>query len=94
MLIFAISASIIEASKEANSTILEEFKLQRVLYIYNHTQFNVFSIEGLIDADVKVNVMQLSLTKKLSFRTCKTNMGAWKIDGSRLEIYAIVIASF
>lgn len=31
---------------------------------------------------------------RLSFHICKTNVGAKKIDGSKLETYEIVITSF
>lgn len=83
-----------KTSNEANSEVSEESELQRVLCIYYPAQFGEFFIKGLIDSSSKVNVMQPSFPRKLGLRIYKTNIGAYTIDGSRLETFGIVITLF
>lgn len=42
----------------------------------------------------KVNVINPEFAKKLGFRVHKIKVGAQKIDGSKLDIFDMVIASF
>lgn len=57
-------------------------------------QFGKYLIKVLIDSNGKINVMQSSFTRKLGLYIRKTDVGAQKIDGSRLEIFTMVIAFF
>lgn len=45
------------------------------------TQFNEFLMEILMNLDNGVNAMPSSFMKKLGLCICKTNVGAYKIDG-------------
>lgn len=51
-------------------------------------------IKALINSGSKVNTITLAYAKQLGLQICQTNVGAQKIDGSFLEIFQIVIASF
>lgn len=53
-----------------------------------------FLFETLIDSSMKVNTIENSFMGKLDLCICKTIVDAQKIDGSRREIYGIVIALF
>ena len=68
----------------------------RVPYIYYPVCFQEGQeqIRALFDNGSKVNAMSLAYTKRLGFKTWKTNVGAQKSDGSTLETFGIVIADF
>lgn len=51
-------------------------------------------IEALINPSSKVNTMLPNLARKLGFRICKCDIGAQKIDESRLKIFGMVIVFF
>ncbi len=51
-------------------------------------------VKALINSDSEVNAMTLAYAKKLDLTTHKTSIGAQKIDGSPLETYGMVSASF
>lgn len=97
MSVLAISASITLANMEANpKVILDNFiiKHQQVLCIYYLVWFSQYSIETFIDSGSKVNVMQPSFIRKLCFCISKTDIDAQKMDGSKLEIFGMIITSF
>lgn len=48
----------------------------------------------LINLGSKINAMRPSFAQELSFQVCWTNIGAQKINGSKLETFNIVIAFF
>lgn len=48
----------------------------------------------MLDLGNEVNAMILAFTLKLGFRTCHTNVGAQKIDGSTLQMFRMVLVSF
>ncbi len=57
-------------------------------------QENQPKVKALIDSNSKVNVMTSAYATKLGFTIWKTSIGAKKIDGSLLETYSMVPASF
>ncbi len=57
-------------------------------------QEDQLEVKALIDSGSQVNAMTLAYAKKLGLTTWKTSVGAQKIDGSPLEIYSMVSASF
>lgn len=77
----------IEASKEI---------LQCVSCPHYPVQFqkNLSIIKALIDLYSEVNAISPAYAKKLGFWIQKTNVGAQKIDGSGLDIFGMLIASF
>lgn len=89
--ISATSVLVTETSKQVKSKAVERSKLQQVLYVHYSALFDEFFIEILIDSGSKVNIIQLSVGKKLGFRIYKIDVGVKKSDGSRLETFEIVI---
>ena len=77
-----------EASKEAT--------LERVPCIRYPVRFkkDQDDTQALIDSGSEVNAMNPAYAKKLGLRVRQTNVGAQKIDGSHLETFGMVIASF
>ena len=90
MSILATSTPVIEASEE------EEVALARVPCIHYPLRFqkDTNKVQALIDTGSKVNTMAPAYASKLGLRVCRTNVGAQKIDGSALETFGIVLASF
>lgn len=70
MSVLTTFVSVTQASKEANLEVSEP-KLQQVLYIHYPTQFSEFPVKAFIDSGSKVNIMQISFARKLSFCICK-----------------------
>ena len=77
-----------EASKEA---ILERVPCIRYPVRFKKDQDDT---QALIDSGSEVNAMNPAYAKKLGLRVRQTNVGAQKIDGSHLETFGMVIASF
>ena len=48
----------------------------------------------MLDSGSEVNAMSPAYTKRLGFKTRKTNVRAQKSDGSALETFGMVIADF
>lgn len=86
-----ICVSITVASTKVNLMVL---KVQQVSCIQYPMQFSQHLIEAPIDSDSKVNVMQPSFTRKLGLYTHKTDIGAQKIDYSRLKNFGMINTSF
>ena len=51
-------------------------------------------VKALLDSGSEVNIMSPAYAERLGLKTWKTNVKAQKIDGSALEIFAMVIANF
>ena len=51
-------------------------------------------IKALIDSESEVKAMTLAYAAQIGLTTRKTSVGAQKIDGSPLETYGMVSASF
>ena len=79
-----------ETSKE------EHVSLERVPCIHYPLRFckDTAGIRGLIDSGSEVTAMSPAYASKLSLKLHHTNVGALKIDGSTLETFEIVLASF
>ena len=95
------SASVTGASKEAQeSQSIHEGKeviLDWVPCIHYPVQFqkdNRIIIQAIINLGSEVNMMTPAYAKQLGLRTWKTNAEAQKIDGSSLDTFEMVIASF
>lgn len=65
-------------------------------YIYYLVQFRLDkdNIQALINLGSKVNAMNFAYTKKLGLYIRQNDVKAQKIEGSHLEIFDMVIASF
>ena len=48
----------------------------------------------LFDSKIEVNTIQPTFAKKLGFSIRSIDVKAWKIDGTMLDIYEIVVAVF
>ena len=68
--------------------------LERVPCIHYPVYFKKNKVQALIDSGSEVNAMNPAYAKKLGFRVRRTDVGAQKIDGSHLDTFGIVIASF
>lgn len=70
--------------------------LVKILYIYYLIQFkkDINNINALLDLQNKIKAIILAYASKLSFRICRTDMGAKKIDGSIFAMFEIFVASF
>ena len=71
-----------------------EPELQRVFCIQYPIQVGKQSVQALIDSGSEVNAMHPDFAKKLGLQVLSTNVGAQKIDGSKLDTFGMVIASF
>ena len=90
--ILATSASVTEASKEAQEVILD-----RVPCIHYPVQFRKdkgATIQALIDSNSKVNAMTPAYAKQLGLQIWRTDVGAQKIDVSLLKTFGMVIIGF
>ena len=79
-----------EADKE------DEVVLERVQCIYYPLCFqkDIVEVKALLDSGSEVNAMTAAYVSKLGLQVRRTNVGAQKIDGSTLETFEIVLASF
>ena len=72
--------------------------LERIPYIYYPVQFKRDTygtqVQALIDSNSEVNAMTPAYTSRLGLRVYRTNIGAQKIDGTTLETFGMVLASF
>ena len=84
----ATSSSVIKTSKE------DDVALQRIPCVYCLTRFKKKEVQALIDSRSEVNAMTPAYTSRLGLRVYRTDIGAQKIDGSTLETFGIVLASF
>ena len=91
ILVLATSALLTGASKEAPKVILDW-----VSCIHYPVQFrkDKETIQALINSGNKFNAMTPAYAKKLGLQTWRTDVGAWKIDGSSLDTFGMVIAGF
>ena len=86
----ATFSSVTKASGE------EYMSLEWMLYIYYPLYFRKYTegVRALIDLRSEVNAMSPAYISKLGLKVYHTNIGAQKIDGSTLEIFGMVLASF
>ena len=89
MLVLTISLSMTKASKE-------DVVLDHVPCIYYPVCFrkDQDKVLALIDSGSEVNAMTFAYASKLGLTVRLTNVGAQKVDGSTLETFGMVLASF
>ena len=80
------------ASKKDDDVLLDRVSCIHYLLCFYKNKKN--EIRALINSGSKVNVMTLAYTLKLGLKVRRTNVGAQKIDGSTLEMFGMVLASF
>ena len=70
--------------------------LDWVLYIHYPIWFKKsgVQVQALIDSSSKINAMTPGYASKLGLKVCPTDVVAQKIDGSTLEMFGMVLASF
>lgn len=75
---------------------IKDTSLAQVLCIYYPVQFQKSNSQvwAFVNSKSKVNTMNPAYAKKLDLWIQKTNVGAQKIDGSSLNTFKMVIASF
>ena len=90
VLVSATSLSITEASKE------KYVFLEQMSYIHYPLRFckDTAGVRALIDSCSEVNAMSPAYALKLGLKVHHTNIRAQKIDGSTLETFGMVLASF
>ena len=76
-----------EASKEDGA-------LDWVPCIHYPVQFKKNEVRALINSGSEVNAMTPKYASKLGLKARHINVGAQKIDGSPLETFGMVLASF
>ena len=88
--VLANSSLVTEASKE------EYVSLERVPCIHYLLCFrkDIAGVKAMIDSGSEVNTMSPAYASKLSFKVHHTDVEAEKIDGSTLETFEMVLASF
>ena len=71
-------------------------QLEKVQCIHNLIRFRKDSVGAgaLLDSGSEVNAMTPAFASKLGLKVCPTNVGAQKIDGSTLQTFGMVLASF
>ena len=71
-------------------------QLERIRCIHYPIHFRKDSAGAgaLLDLRSEVNAMTLAFASKLGLKVCPTNVGAQKIDGSTLQTFEMVLASF
>ena len=101
VLVLETSASVTGTDKKAQVTQpTQEGKkiiLDQVSCIHYPVQFRKdkgVTISTLINSGSEVNAMTLAYAKKLGLQTWKTDVKDQKIDGSLLQTYKMVIATF
>lgn len=75
----------------------KETTLERIPYIHYSVQFQkdkTSEVQALINSGSEVNAMSPAYAKKLGLWIQKTDVGVEKIDGSTLETFGMIIASF
>ena len=72
----------------------DDVALQRVPCVYYPIWFKKKEVQALIDLGSEVNAITLAYILKLGLQFYCTNFGAQKIDGSTLETFGMVLASF
>ena len=79
-----------ETSKEDDVT------LERVPCVHYpiHFRKDTADVKALIDSGSEVNAMTPAYASKLGLQVRHTDVGAQKIDGSTLETFGMVLASF
>ena len=77
-----------ETSKE------DDVSLQRVPCVHYPIRFKKKEVQALIDSGSEVNAMSPAYASKLGLKVHHTDVGAQKIDGSTLETFGMVLASF
>ena len=79
-----------ETSKE------DEVALERVPYVHYPLRFwkDTADVKTLIDSSSEINAMTPAYASKLGLQARHTDVGAQKIDGSILQTFGIVLASF
>ncbi len=89
------TSTLVTASSEADASALAPEALQRVPCIRYPVQFQEGqAIRALIDSGSEVNTTTPAYAAELGLTTPKTSVGAQKIDGSPLETYGMISASF
>lgn len=68
--------------------------LNWVFCIHYPVLFKKNKVWALIDSSSEINVMTLTYAAKWDMKVRHTNVGAWKIDGSTLKMFKMVLASF
>lgn len=70
--------------------------LEKILYIYHlfYFQKDLHETRALINSNSEVNAINLAYTVKLSLIIRKTDIRAWKIDGSIFNTFEIVLVDF
>ena len=68
--------------------------LDQVPYIHYPIRFKKNEVQALINSGSKVNAMTPGYALKLGLKVRPTDVGAQKIDGSTLETFGMVLASF
>ena len=84
----ATSSSVTETSKE------DDVPLQRVPCVHYPIRFKKKEVQALIDSGSEVNAMSPAYASKLGLKVYHTDVRAQKIDGSTLETFGMVLASF
>ena len=69
-------------------------KVVKMPCIYYLVEFQKEQIRALLDSNNKINVINPNFAQKLGLYIQITNIRAYKIDGSTLETFEIVIANF
>ena len=91
-------AVVLMSSSSVTATSMEETlrPLKRVPCIHHllHFQKDLRETRALIDSGSEVNTMTPAYAAKLGFKVQKTDIGTQKIDGSTLDTFGIVLASF
>ena len=87
VLVSATSVPVIEASQE-------DVVLDWVLCICYPIWFKKNKVQALIDSGSGVNAMTLGYASNLGLKVRPTNLRAQKINGSTLETFEMVLASF
>ena len=55
---------------------------------------NETQLQALVDSGSEVNTIHLSFAKELGLPIRPTNIGVWKIDGTTLDTYGMVVVPF
>ena len=71
-------------------------QLEKVRCIYYPIRFqkDFAGVRALLDLGSEVNAMTPGSASKLGLKACPTDVGAQKIDGSTLQTFGMVLASF
>ena len=70
------------------------YNLARVLCIWYHINFRKKSVLLLFDLGSEINVIYLIFAKELGFSIRPTDIEKYKIDGTMLDSYEIVVIAF